>query len=194
MAAKGLPLLLVGGAALLLMSRKKKTEPRDTGEDLPDVGEPGEEPAEEPGAEPRFPKPPAGEPPPAGPPIACPEGEEAVEVPPGSGNWQCIVAIKPVPMKEYDLQPGSHTNLPSRARYDLNPPYITDETLITLEHKDGQVWRKDYEGIAVMRRTAEDNKLIVAITEPGEYHVMAHDGGYKGVFIAEWYLKTKGVL
>ena len=30
-------------------------------------------------------------------PIACTQDEEAVEVPPGSGNWKCIVKVKPVP-------------------------------------------------------------------------------------------------
>jgi hypothetical protein len=183
-----LPLLLLGAGALFLMGSKSKptgtTTTRKKKTPLPDLPK-GEDPEEE------EDPPPVVEPP-VDAPIACPPGETPVEVPPGSGNWQCIVAVQPIPMKTHELQPGEHVNLPIPARYNLNPPYLTAVTMITVDKKDAQgIFRLSGDGHRVLRNNHQTGELLVEITDPGHWRIQAHDDGFDGVFIAEWDLKTK---
>lgn len=181
-----LPLLLLGVGALFLMGSKSKpsgtTATRKKKTPLPNLPkvDPEDPPEEE---EP--------EDPPVGAPITCPAGEVPVEVPPGSGNWQCIVSVQPIPMKTHELEPGEHSNLPIPARYNLNPPYLTPETIITVDRMIAGQFELAGSGYRLLRNNAQTGELLIELTEPDEWRISAHDGGFEGVFIASWILKTK---
>jgi hypothetical protein len=112
-----------------------------------------------------------------------PEPEPQPEPPPG-----------PEPDREEALgmQPGVWPNVHVNARYGLVSPYRTPETTVSIRRKSGMVHypAKPHEAKFVGWNPKNPEEALIDVDAKGEYSIMTHDGGPKGVFIAEWVLKV----
>jgi len=90
------------------------------------------------------------------------------------------------------IKPGSYSNFHVNARYGLVSPYRTKNTTVSIRRKSGMVFypAKGDEARFVGWNPQNPEELLIDIDAKGEYSIMTHDGGPKGVFIAEWVLRV----
>lgn len=166
-----IPLLALAGGAALLMTKKKKkdSKKKDSNSDLPEPPGPGPEPEPEPVPQP--------DPAPLPGPMPAPDPE-------------------PEPQEErgeaLGLKPGTYENVGSYARYGLVSPYRTQDTTVSIRRKSGMVFypAKQEEARFVGWNPKNPEEILLDVDARGEYSIIAHDGGPKGTFIAEWILRA----
>lgn len=90
------------------------------------------------------------------------------------------------------MQPGVWPNVHVNARYGLVSPYRTPETTVSIRRKSGMVHYPAKQGEArfVGWNPQNPEEALIDVDSKGEYSIMTHDGGPKGIFIAEWVLKV----